>query len=148
MKYYFLSFDEMKKQFKNILIGILILLFFIANVSFTVVLHYCDMMKQLSKSECGMCEEVHEAIYLNSFNLSINDISDDPCCKNIVKTTNQIDDVIVKKTEINELNQLQVAFLLPSIPELTTNTFEVQVTNTHSPPQKIPSYLINLILLI
>ncbi|NPV10543.1 MAG: hypothetical protein HPY57_01965 [Ignavibacteria bacterium] len=148
MKYYFLSFDEMKKQFKNILIGILILLFFIANVNFTVVLHYCDTMKQLSKSECGMCEEDHEAIYLNSFNLSINDISDDPCCKNIVKTTNQIDDVIVRKTEINELNQLQVAFLLPSIPELTTNTFEVQVTNTHSPPQKIPSYLINLILLI
>jgi hypothetical protein len=136
----------MKGKIQKIFLSILIIVFFIANVSFTVVLHYCEMMKQISKSECGMCEEDDS---ISDFgNLSFNDLEDGACCKNFVKTTNQIDDVILKKSDNSETKLIQyVSILALDLQEISTS-FSIKLINYHSPPENIPIHLKNSVLLI
>ncbi len=138
----------MIKTMNKILLSILILVFIFANVSFTVVLHYCEMMKQTSKSECGMCEVEEETSDFGFNVLSFNDLDNQACCKNFVKTTDQIDSGVLKKTDSNEIKEIQsFTNSIINIEFLLQASIFIK-TNTHSPPLKIPSYLSNSILLI
>ncbi|MGB9663634.1 MAG: hypothetical protein ACPL25_01775 [Ignavibacteria bacterium] len=77
----------MREKIIKTFVSILILVFFIGNVSFTTVLHYCEMMKKASKSECGMCEVEDEFSSVDDYSLLINDFDNQACCKNSIKST-------------------------------------------------------------
>lgn len=93
-----------------------------------------------------MCEE--ESTDSDFWNLSIDDISEETCCKNFVKTTNQIDDVILKKSDTNEIKSFQFILIFTSNIQELTNSFSIKQFSYHSPPEKIPIHLKNSILLI
>jgi hypothetical protein len=138
----------MRKRINKIFLSFLILTFFLANVGFTIVLHYCDMMKQTSSSQCGMCDVEEETSNLDFFNHLISDISEESCCKDFVKTTEKIDNVILKKSDTKELESTQFISILFINPRVIHNSFALRLVNVHSPPEKIPLHLINSILLI
>lgn len=133
---------------RKIFLTILIFVFFLANVSFTVVLHYCEMMKQTSKTECGMCEVEDDITSTNVYSLSISNIDNQSCCQNFVKSTDQIDNVILKKSDSNEIKDIQYFSIIILNSEILVHSSSFYTTHTHSPPEKNPVYLVNSILLI
>lgn len=120
-------------------------LFALFNVGLPVVVHYCEMMKTTSNSDCGMCHTGK-----NNHNYLELSRSEPSCCQTIIAAASNTVEFLQTQNVITTqlLNYSTTSILYTSNIFESTSYSKLIFNDTHSPPliEDIPIFTSSLLI--
>lgn len=139
---------------KKFYISLLILVVFLSTTGVYSSFYNCEMMESSSADKCSMCqvEELQQPDKCCEMNDDYKETvkSEEPVCCDIKVVDEKLSDDFLVTFKNNSEKESSLKIILVSENFENSNTFsKIDISvNAHSPPQNIPIYITNSVLLI